>query len=209
MWCWSKDLILRTIGQGVLTHICLSFTTFSRLWFDTKQEQPWIAWNAAKKLREQDINISFRADLQGIMPWAGNLKFEVLSSSSLFPKFFLTDRNKKLMSLYITVLLICFKLSNILVLETLLLFTNVWLWVSSGDILYFSCRMMTWVSLVAQMVKNLSAMWETQIQSLGYEHPLKQEMVTHSSILACKIPWEEEPGRLPSWGSQSQTWLSN
>ena len=53
-------------------------------------------------------------------------------------------------------------------------------------------------SLVAQMVKSLPAMWETQVQSLGQEDPLEKEMATHSSILAWKIPWTEEPGRLQS-----------
>ena len=46
------------------------------------------------------------------------------------------------------------------------------------------------------MVKCLPAMWETQVQSLGQEDPLKKEMVTHSSTLAWKIPWMEEPGGL-------------
>ena len=51
-------------------------------------------------------------------------------------------------------------------------------------------------SLVGQMVKNLLAMQETQAQSLGWEDPLEKEMATHSSILAWKIPWTEEPGGL-------------
>ena len=51
-------------------------------------------------------------------------------------------------------------------------------------------------SLVAQMVKCLSAMQETQVQSLGWEDPLEKEMATHSSILAWKIPWTEEHGWL-------------
>ena len=59
-----------------------------------------------------------------------------------------------------------------------------------------------WVSLVAQIVKRLSATLETQVQSLGWEDPLEKEMATHSSTLACKIPWTEEPGRLQSMGSQ-------
>ena len=49
------------------------------------------------------------------------------------------------------------------------------------------------------------AMWETWVQSLGQEDPLEKEMATHSSILAWKIPWMEEPGRRQSMGSQSQT----
>ena len=59
-----------------------------------------------------------------------------------------------------------------------------------------------WVSLVAQLVKNLPAMQETQVQSLGVEDPLEKETETHSSILACKIPWIEEPVRLQSMGVQ-------
>ena len=57
-------------------------------------------------------------------------------------------------------------------------------------------------SLVAQMVKSLSAMWETQIRSLGQEDLLEKEMATHSSILAWRIPRTEEPGGLQSKGSQ-------
>ena len=53
-------------------------------------------------------------------------------------------------------------------------------------------------SLVAQMVKRLLTMWETRVQSLGREDLLEKEMATHSSILAWKIPWTEEPGRLQS-----------
>ena len=50
------------------------------------------------------------------------------------------------------------------------------------------------------MVKNLPAMQETQVQSLGQEDPMEREMATHSSILAWKIPWTEEPGELQSMG---------
>ena len=57
-------------------------------------------------------------------------------------------------------------------------------------------------SLVAQMVKSLPTVWETQVQSLGQEDPLEKEMATHSSILAWKIPWTEEPGKLQSTGLQ-------
>ena len=52
------------------------------------------------------------------------------------------------------------------------------------------------------MVKNLPAMWETWVQSLGWEDSLEKGMATHSSILAGRIPWTEEPGRLQSTGSQ-------
>ena len=57
-------------------------------------------------------------------------------------------------------------------------------------------------SLVAQTVKSLPTMRETWVQSLGREDPLEKEMATHSSVLAWKIPWMEEPGRLQSMGSQ-------
>ena len=55
-------------------------------------------------------------------------------------------------------------------------------------------------SLVAQMVKNLPAMQETRVQSLGWENPLEKGMATHSSILAWGIPWIEEPGGLQAMG---------
>ena len=56
--------------------------------------------------------------------------------------------------------------------------------------------------VVAQMVKRLPTMWETWVRSLGWEDPLEKEMTPHSSTLAWKIPWMEEPGRLQSVGSQ-------
>ena len=59
-----------------------------------------------------------------------------------------------------------------------------------------------WASLVAQAVKNLPAMWKTQIWSLGQEDLLEKKMATHSSILAWKIPWREKPSRLQSTGCQ-------
>ena len=65
------------------------------------------------------------------------------------------------------------------------------------------------ISLVAQMVKRMSTMRETQVRSLGWEDPLEKEMATDSSTIAWKIPWTEEPGRLQSMGSQSRTRLSN
>ena len=52
------------------------------------------------------------------------------------------------------------------------------------------------------MVKHLPTMWETWVQSLCQEDPLEKEMATHSSALAWKIPWTQEPGRLQSMGSQ-------
>ena len=64
-------------------------------------------------------------------------------------------------------------------------------------------------SLVAQTVKHLSTMQETRVPSLDQEHPLEKEMAIHSSTIAWKIPWTEEPGRLQSMGLQSQTRLSD
>ena len=55
---------------------------------------------------------------------------------------------------------------------------------------------------MAQLVKNLPAMQETRVQSLGWEDPLEKGMETHSSILAWRIPWTEEPGGLQSVGPQ-------
>ena len=68
-------------------------------------------------------------------------------------------------------------------------------------------------SLVAQSLKRLPVLRETRVRSLGWEDPLEKEMATHSSTLAWKISWMEEPGRLQSMGSQRvrhnwATWLS-
>ena len=67
-----------------------------------------------------------------------------------------------------------------------------------------SCRLLKYsnAGLVAQMVKNLPAVKETWVRSLGQEDPLEKEMATHSSILAWRIPWVEELGGLQSMGSQ-------
>ena len=59
-----------------------------------------------------------------------------------------------------------------------------------------------WASPVAQMVKNLPAMQETQVQCLGWEDPMEKEMATHPSILAWRILWTEEPGGLQTMGLQ-------
>ena len=64
-------------------------------------------------------------------------------------------------------------------------------------------KMIDWASLMGQMVKNLPAVWETWIGSLHQEDPLEEEMATHSSILAWKIPWTEKPGGLQSMGPQT------
>ena len=55
---------------------------------------------------------------------------------------------------------------------------------------------------MAQTVKNLPVMWETQVQSLGWDDPMEKGMATHSSILAWRIPWTEPPGGLQSVESQ-------
>ena len=95
-----------------------------------------------------------------------------------------------------------------------------WVWVNSGswwwtgrpDVLWFmgSQRVghdwvteLNWTELnVAKLVKNLPAVQETWVWSLEWEDPLEKKMATHSSILAWRIPWTEEPGRLQSMGSQ-------
>ena len=70
-------------------------------------------------------------------------------------------------------------------------------------VIYFIYRISNvCASLVAQTVKNLPATWETQVRSLGQEDPLEEGMATHSSVLAWRIPWTEEPGRLQSTGLQ-------
>ena len=69
----------------------------------------------------------------------------------------------------------------------------------------------SWASLVVQTVKNLPATWETQAQNLSWQDPLEKGMATHSSILAWRIPWTEEPGGLQSMGSQRvrHDWATN
>ena len=71
-----------------------------------------------------------------------------------------------------------------------------------SNIIFIIINIYLYHSLVAQMVKRLPAMQETWVRSLGQEDPLEKEMATHSSILAWKIPWTEEPGGLQSTGSQ-------
>ena len=75
----------------------------------------------------------------------------------------------------------------------------------SCNILFYRCYLALFTSpssLVAQTVKRLPTMWATWVRSLGREDPLEKEMAPHSSILAWKIPWTEEPGTLQSVGSQ-------
>ena len=68
--------------------------------------------------------------------------------------------------------------------------------------LYIHSLLVLEASLVAQTVKNLSAMLESQVWSLGWEDPLEKEMATDSRILAWRIPWTKKPGKLQSTGSQ-------
>ena len=82
---------------------------------------------------------------------------------------------------------------SVLLISFFFFFLSLWMWL-------FSLWMQA--SLVAQMVKKLPAMQEAQVWSLGLEDPLEKEMATHSSILAWRIPWTEEPGRLRSMGLQ-------
>ena len=64
---------------------------------------------------------------------------------------------------------------------------------------------------MTQTLKNLPETWETQVQSLGQENPLEKGMATHSSILAWRIPWTEEPDGIQSMGSQrvGHDWVTN
>ena len=77
--------------------------------------------------------------------------------------------------------------------------------------LYTAFKPHPWASLAAQSVTNLPDVQETWVQSLGREDPLEREMATHSSILAWKISWTEEPGGLQSMGSQRvrYDWATN
>ena len=70
------------------------------------------------------------------------------------------------------------------------------------NVLICNDQMLIWASLVAQTVKRLPTMRETRVQFLGWDDPLEKEMAIHSSTLAWKIPWTEEPDRLQSMGSQ-------
>ena len=63
--------------------------------------------------------------------------------------------------------------------------------------------------LIAQLVKNLPAMREAWVRSLGQEDPLEKEMATHSSILAWSLPWTEEPGGYSPWGCKNLIQLSD
>ena len=74
-----------------------------------------------------------------------------------------------------------------------------------GNMAYYMYHVPTGASLIAQLVKNLPAMQETQVQSLGWENPLEEGMATHSSILAWRIPWTEETDGLKSMGLQRDT----
>ena len=73
----------------------------------------------------------------------------------------------------------------------------------SRELLFMFKKKQAKASLVAQRLKCLPAMQETWVQSLGREYLLEKEMATHSSILAWRTPWTEEPGGLQSMGSQS------
>ena len=76
-------------------------------------------------------------------------------------------------------------------------------WVRMIQERYFYCVLYFYGAfLVAQMVKNLPAMQETQVKSLGREDPLEEEVAIHSTVLAWRIPWTEEPDKLQSMGLQ-------
>ena len=81
-------------------------------------------------------------------------------------------------------------------------FTCIISFISTKVFTYSKICLQLGASLVAQMVKNLPAMQETQVQSLGWEDLLEKGMATHSSILAWRIPWTEEPGGYSPWGNK-------
>ena len=83
---------------------------------------------------------------------------------------------------------------------------DVWTFNISNLVLGSICKEVT---LVSQTVKNLPAMRETQVWSVGQDDPMEKEVAIHSSILAWEIPWTKEPGCLQSTGSWNQTRLSN
>ena len=99
----------------------------------------------------------------------------------------------------------------------------VWTYKKSGPVLsyldvqkkpaiwIYMWTVLTWTSLMAQTVKHLSTMQETQVRSLGQEDPLEKEKATHSTIHAWKIPWTEEPGGLQSIGLQKvgHNWITS
>ena len=72
---------------------------------------------------------------------------------------------------------------------------------SAGEVIGYPLQY-SWASLVAQLVKNPPAMWETWLQSLGWEDSLEEGKITHSNILAWRILWTKESGGLQSMGSQ-------
>ena len=82
---------------------------------------------------------------------------------------------------------------------------------AQGNSSFIPHLLLFWSSLVAQMVKNMPAMQETEVGSLGWEDPLEKRIATHSSILDWRILWTEEPGRLHSIGSQrvGHNWAIN
>ena len=77
-----------------------------------------------------------------------------------------------------------------------------WVFATWGLYIYIHVYVIYGTSLVAQRLKRLPGMQETQVRSLGWEDPLEKEMATHSSTLAWRIPWRKEPGGLQSKGSQ-------
>ena len=81
-------------------------------------------------------------------------------------------------------------------------FSSPCLWVSISTRKTLPSELLMWASLMAWRLKCLPGMWETLVWSLSWEDPLEKEMATHSSTLAWRIPWKEEPGRLQSIGLQ-------
>ena len=107
---------------------------------------------------------------------------------------------------------------HLVMVYTFICFAHLWLLVFFGSAFTRNIDirvLLLWhpylASLVAQRLKRLPPMRETQVRSLGWEDPLQKEMVTHSSILAWRIPWTEKPGRLQFTGSQrvGHDWMTS
>ena len=164
------------------------------------------------------VGISFSRGLSqpGIEPWSpalqeDSLLFEPKSPISLLGIFWREKKNmcpqKNTYRLIFTAILFI-----IAKLEAIQISVNSWI---DTQIVVYSYNTIklgfpgNWAYLVAQTVKNLPAVQETQIQSMGQEDPLEKGIASHSSILTWRIPWTKEPGELQSKGLQSWTWLSN
>ena len=134
--------------------------------------------------------MGFHALLQGIFLTPG--WNQCLMSPALAGGFFTTSASIYIYNVPFHILFHYHKMLNIVPCAT----------IAFLFIFIFGCIGSSLSSLVAQIVKRLSTMWETWVRSLGWEDPLEKEMAIHSRTIAWKIPRTEEPGRLQPMGSQ-------